>query len=126
MMRFLQSIATMPLSAEKETIHEADRLHLARAERILIDTLTTKFMGIEPLGKLVHMSPSKLKTLFKKEYGKSVFQYYQDKQMDLALKLLKNTGTSVKGVSITLGYDSPSYFTTVFKKYHSFLPSDVL
>jgi AraC-like DNA-binding protein len=115
----------MHLSTEVETINEADRRHLAKAERMLIDSLTTKFMGIGVLTEAAHMSPTKLKTLFKKEYGKSLLQYYQEKQMELALKLLKKEGASVKQVSLSLGYDNPSYFTATFKKHHNILPSDV-
>ena len=126
MMRFLQSIAAMNLSTEKELVNEADRRHLATVERIMIDSLTTKFEGIDMLAKSVHMSATKLKTLFKKEYGKSIFQYYQEKQMQLALELLKNPSNSVKEVSFTLGYDNPSNFTTAFKKYHNYPPSHVV
>ena len=126
MMRFLQSIASLHLSIENEIIHETDRRHLATAERLLIDSLTTKFKGIDVFARAAHMSTSKLKTLFKKEYGKSIGQYHQEKQMELALKLLKHEGATVKAVSITLGYNSQSHFTTAFKKYHNFLPSDVL
>ena len=125
-MRFLQSIAKQHYRIGKETLKEADRRHLAKAERIIIESLTNKFMGVDLLAREVHMSPSKLKTLFKKEYGKSIGQYYQEKQMELALKLLKNRGTSVKEVSITLGFSNQNYFTIVFKKHHKFLPSDVL
>lgn len=124
-MRFIQSVAAMHLITEVETINEVDRRHLAKAERILIDALTTKFVGIDILTEAAHMSATKLKTLFKKEYGKSLFQYYQEKQMELALILLKDAGSSVKNVSISLGYHNPSYFTSTFKKHHNILPSDV-
>ncbi len=125
MLRFLQSIAALHLNTEKETLNELDRRHLATAERMLINSLTTRFMGISTLAKSAHMSPTKLKTLFKREYGKSILQYYQEKQMELALQLLKHPGASVKDVSHTLGFENPSYFTSTFKKHHQFLPSEV-
>ena len=125
MIRFLQSIAILPLSTEKETVNEADRRHLATAEKMLTDSLTTRFMGIDVLAKAVHMSPTKLKTVFKREYGKTILQYYQEKQMELALKLLKKPSASVKDVSHSLGYDNPNYFSSTFKKYYNYLPSEV-
>ena len=125
MMRFLESIASMNLSTEKEDINNTDRSHLATAERLLVNSLNTGFPGIKELAKAVHMSPTKLKTLFKKVYGKSIFEYYQEKQMQLALNLLKRANMSVKEVSHTMGYNNHSNFTTAFKKYYNYLPSEV-
>lgn len=124
MTRFFQSIASMPIAADEGGINETDRRHLAIAERKLLDALTTSFPGIEALANHAHMSPTKLKILFRKVYGNSVFQYYQEKQMLLAIELLKNN-SSIKDVSQTLGYDNPSNFTVAFKKYHQFLPSEI-
>lgn len=124
MTRFFQSIAKMPVAAVEDSVSETDRRHLAIIERALLDSLTGAFPGVENLAKQANMSASKLKVLFKKVYGNSVFKYYQEKQMILALELLKNR-TTIKEVSQTLGYDNPSNFTLAFKKHHQFLPSEV-
>lgn len=126
MMRFFKSIADMPTNDENNTIKEVDRQQLANVEGMLVATLCTQFQGIDVIAKSVHMSPTKLKTLFKVIYGKSLLQYYQEKQMLMAMELLKNKGTSVKGVALSLGYDNTSNFTLAFKKYHQFLPSDIM
>lgn len=124
MTKFFQSIANMPVSLAEDGINEADRRHLAMVERIILDSLTSSFPGIDFLAEEASMSASKLKGLFKKVYGNSIFQYYQEKQMMLAFELLKGN-SSVKEVSQTLGYDNPSNFTLAFKKHHKFLPSEV-
>lgn len=124
MTRFFQSIASMQVAAVEDSVSETDRRHLAIVENAILDSLTTAFPGLENLAAQASMSASKLKVLFKKVYGNSVFQYYQEKQMILALELLKKN-SSIKEVSQTLGYDNPSNFTLAFKKYHQFLPSVV-
>jgi AraC-like DNA-binding protein len=124
MTRFFQSIANMPVAAVEDNVSETDRRHLAIVERAILDALTTTFPGLENLATTANMSASKLKVLFKKVYGNSLFKYYQEKQMILALELLKESN-SIKEVSQTLGYDNPSNFTFAFKKYYQFLPSEV-
>lgn len=104
-------------------VPENEKSHLANAEKIILESLTAEFPGIENIAQKVNMSPTKLKALFKEVYGKSMFQYYQEKQMELALELLETRSKSVKEISEILGYDNPSNFTNAFKKVHNFLPS---
>lgn len=125
MLVFLGSASSIQLNVATQ-IKEVDRRQLSIAEKIIIETLTATFPGIDAIAQQVHMSPTKLKTLFKIVYNKTIFQYYQEKQMLLALKLLQVEKRSVKDVAAILGYENTSNFTLAFKKYHQFLPSDVL
>lgn len=102
-----------------------EKSHLANAEKIILLSLTNEFPGIETIAQKVHMSPTKLKILFKDVYGKSMFQYYQEKQMNFAYELLQNRSKTIKEVSEVLGYDNPSNFTIAFKKVYNILPSQV-
>ncbi len=125
MLGFLESASIERLNVVTK-IKEADSRHLSTAEKIIVNNLTTVFPGIDAIAQQVHMSPTKLKTLFKTVYGKPLLQYYQEKQMLLALELLRIEKRSVKDVAAILGYNNTSNFTLAFKKYHQFLPSDVL
>lgn len=124
MLGFLSGASQIELNIVTD-IKETDRRHLSTAEKIIVNNLTTVFPGIDDIAQKVHMSPTKLKTLFKTVYGKTIFQYYQEKQMLLALELLQVQKRSVKDVAAILGYENQSNFTLAFKKYHQFLPSDV-
>jgi AraC-like DNA-binding protein len=115
-LKIAQGINTVPINEQSQ---------VANAEKIIVESLTNQFLGIELIAKKVHMSPTKLKTLFKVVFGKSMFQYYQHKQMNLAFELLQNRSKSIKEVSEILGYDNPSNFTNAFKKVYNILPSHV-
>jgi AraC-like DNA-binding protein len=91
----------------------------------LMNNLTEGFPGIELIARQVNMSESKLKTIFKGVYGQSMFQYFKEKQMILALQLLKNPEAQIKNIAASLSYESPGKFTVAFKKYHQILPSEV-
>jgi AraC-like DNA-binding protein len=105
--------------------NEADRLALVKVEKILMDNLTEGFSGIEAIAKQVNMSESKLKAIFKGVYGQSIFQYFKEKQMVLAMQLLKNPEAQIKNIAASLSYENPGKFTAAFKKYHHILPSEV-
>ena len=123
---FLKIASKKHIHETENTIKEADRRHLAKAEKILMDSLTTTFPTIDAIAQQVHLSPTKLKNSFKLVYGKPLFQYYQDKQMQLALEMLKSKQYSVKDVSNALGYENQSNFTTAFKKAYNVLPSEIV
>ncbi len=128
----LQIVSTFFSNVNKRKIldqifpqNEADRIALVKVEKILMDNLTEGFSGIESIAEQVNMSESKLKVIFKGVYGQSIFQYFKEKQMVLAMQLLKNPEAQIKNIAASLGYENPGKFTVAFKKYHYILPSEV-
>ena len=103
---------------------ELDYKKIAKSEKLIIDCLTTSFLGIETIAQQVNMSPSKLKTSFKSVYGTSMKQYHIDKKMQLALQLIQNTDLPIKNITFEVGYESASKFSATFKKYFNKLPSE--
>jgi AraC-like DNA-binding protein len=73
------------LNTETE-IHKQDLLRVLRLEEYLQENLENKFEGIELLSEKFYVSPSKLERDFMNLYGKPIFEYYQQKQMELAKK----------------------------------------
>ncbi|HEX8037697.1 MAG TPA: AraC family transcriptional regulator, partial [Chryseosolibacter sp.] len=66
---------------------------------------------------------NKLLNLFKKVFGKSIFEYIVEQRMDHARKLLREEGMPVAEVSRHLGYKNPNHFSTAFKKRVGVNPS---
>ncbi|MFT6746717.1 MAG: AraC-like DNA-binding protein [Glaciecola sp.] len=62
-------------------------------------------------------------TKFKKQEGKSIFQYFRIKQLELAKKKLETVPILVKSLADLYGCQSVSKFGTAFK--HEFTPSEV-
>lgn len=123
--RFFTNISAKHFSEPDATLRADDRQVIAVAEKILTDHLTSSFPGIEAIAAQLFISPSKLKNLFKTVYNSSLYQYYQQKQMQRAYELLKANKTSVKDVAFKLGYINHSKFSSAFKKCHGVLPSEV-
>lgn len=94
------------------------------AEKMLLEDMSN-FIGIEALAKRTGVSPSKLKTDFKKAFGKSVYKFYNEKQLTLATEYLKNPEYKIKNVALLFGYENPSKFTKAYKDLFGVLPSEV-
>jgi AraC-like DNA-binding protein len=96
-------------------------------ENMIYESLTQTFPGLEQIAEKANVSVSTLKNIFKVSYGTSVFQFYKQKQMDLAMNVIKkNPNTTVKELAYLLKYENTSKFSAAFKKHHSILPSDLL
>ena len=97
---------------------------IAKCESMIGSNLSEPFMGIDALAKKVDISPTKLKADFKSVYGTSILQHHIDKKMKLAIQLILTTEMQLQYIGSQVGYDSPSKFTTAFKKKYGKLPSD--
>jgi len=98
-----------------------DTHSLSRVEHHLCLHYKNEFPGIERLSRISAMSPTSLKTKFKKYYGETLFGYYQKNKLEHARKLLDNK-VPVKVVATEIGYSNPSHFTLAFKKEYGFSP----
>jgi AraC-like DNA-binding protein len=68
---------------------------------------------------------NKLMSLFKKMFGKSIFEYLGELRMEHARELLLDEALRVTEVARTIGYKNPNHFSAAFKKHYGISPSDV-
>jgi AraC-like DNA-binding protein len=109
------------LRREGNVMSVQDTHNLSKVEQHLCLQYKTEFPGIEKLSRISAMSPTSLKTKFKKYYGDTLFGYYQKNKLEHARKLLDNK-IPVKVVATEVGYSNPSHFTLAFKKEYGFSP----
>jgi len=106
-------------------IDYSDKFSINRVENYLANHLFDKFPGIDMLSLKFKISESRLKSEFKQFFGKPVYKYFQEKQMELAKELILENRLLIKEISYKFGYENNSKFTAAFKKYHGILPSDL-
>ncbi|HXB92483.1 MAG TPA: AraC family transcriptional regulator [Puia sp.] len=109
------------LNRDGNALSSQDTHSLSRVEQHLCLHYKTEFPGIEKLSRISAMSPTSLKTKFKRYYGDTLFGYYQKNKLEHARKLLDNK-VPVKVVATEIGYSNPSHFTLAFKKEYGFSP----
>ena len=78
---------------------------------------------IENLAKNVNLSESRFKHKFKSQIGTPPNEYILRAKLRKARILLESPDHSVSNIAYDLGFSSPSYFSTVFKKYVGKSPS---
>lgn len=120
-----KKIANIDLLQNQNSLSNFDRKYILKAEKILIENLQTNFPGIENIANEIGVSPTKLKQNFKQFFGQTLFDFYQEKQMQLAKISLLKSEIKIKELASNLGYENASKFAKTFKKIHGILPSDL-
>jgi AraC-like DNA-binding protein len=77
---------------------------------------------LRDLARLVHMSETKMKMLFRQIFGDSIYNYYQTARMEEAASLLRHSGLPVAQVGYQLGFSNMSHFSRLFAKHHGRTP----
>ncbi|MFD0712625.1 response regulator [Paenibacillus sp. GCM10027626] len=80
-------------------------------------------ISLEYVADQVYLSPSYLSHLFKKETGQSFMKYVTSYRFEKSLELLLNTNMKISDISREVGYNSHSYFCSIFKNYYGLSPA---
>ena len=83
-------------------------------ERVTLDMLSEHF----------HFGKTYLCVQFKKKTGKAILDYFLDLKITEAKRMLREGSASVQEISESLGFDSPEYFSRLFKKRVGYSPRD--
>ncbi len=98
----------------KDVEHDAEALWVSHVVFLLQQKLSEE-VNMEELAQQFPISYSKFRKTFKKITGKSPNQYHLDLRLYKAKELLANTKMSIKEVGYHTGFDSPYYFSRLFK-----------
>ena len=81
-------------------------------------------LTLEEIAASVRLDKSYLCRLFKKETGKSIFQYLNEQRMCRAAEMIEKGNTYVREVAAAVGIDDQFYFTRLFKRQFGVSPSE--
>ena len=73
-------------------------------------------MSREQISAAVYITPNYLSKLFRSETGMTLREYINNCRIQEAKRLLSHTDLSVSEIAFELGFESMSYFSTVFRK----------
>lgn len=97
---------------------------ISRATDYIMDHIR-EALTIEDLAQVAILSVSRFKQKFKTEMGTSPRSFINFHKVELAKQLLLE-GHSVTDVAMELSFSSSNYFSSVFRRYTYFSPSEYL
>lgn len=113
------------LQTEKSnTIKKIDRDKVYHVKH-LIEENVARPLTIPELAKQAGINTSKLKQLFKQEFGTTIFGYLTDLRLNQAKQLLEEGDLPIGNIAHKIGYKHAHHFTDAFKRKFGYLPSDL-
>ena len=93
----------------------SDRALAAQVRQFIEKTLGGD-LTLTNISRNVYYNPSYISRVFKRETGTNLTEYISEKRIEKAAALLSGTAKDIHDIAQECGFDSPQYFSTVFKK----------
>lgn len=121
--RYSKSLEVEP---EKITFNAMDETLLKRAVSVVEKNMDNIEFSTDEFAREMNMSRSNLHLKLKAITGESTIDFIRKIRFSEAAKLLKDGRYTVSEVSSMVGFNTPSYFATSFKKYFGYLPTEYI
>lgn len=80
-------------------------------------------ISLKDVARAANLSPGYLTTLIRRQTGRTVLEWIQERRMAEARRLLVQTDESVERIGALVGYDDPTYFVRRFRGAHRATPA---
>lgn len=115
---------SMEIAPEKISFNAMDEQILKKAISIVERNLDNSDFSTEEFAAEMNMSRSNLHIKLKALTGESALDFIRKIRFKEACRLLKDGRHSIAEISDMVGFNTPSYFATCFKKYMGCLPTE--
>ncbi len=99
---------------------------MSKVLEVIETHLSEEDFSIEQFGKEVGMSRVQLHRKLKALSGKSASRYLRSVRLNKAKKMIEEQKGNVSEVAYSVGFSSPQYFASCFKKEFGYPPSDLI
>ncbi len=90
----------------------------------LIETKYDQNLSLEEICREIAVSKNYFSYLFKRETGMNLWNYLTTVRLQHAKQLLEETELKSYEIAFQVGYDNPSYFSKIFRKYENMTPNE--
>lgn len=115
---------SMDIEPEKITFNVMDEDLIRKAIGIVEQNMDNAAFTTDDFAKAMNMSRSNLHLKLKAITGESALDFIHKIRFKKACELLKEGRYTISEISDKVGFNTPSYFTTCFKKYLGCLPTE--
>jgi two-component system response regulator YesN len=122
----LESIIDELLQFAKKSFNGTEKKYSPHIHNTItyIQEHLTENLSLDILAQNVHMNDTYLSRTFKKECGYSITEYITTLRVEKAKNLLADSSILTYEVSEQAGFNDPSYFSLLFKRYTGLSPKE--
>ncbi|MCU6711040.1 response regulator [Paenibacillus sp. J5C_2022] len=95
---------------------------IVQVQQMIREEYADPDLNLETLAQRVYLHPSYLSELFKETTGQRFIDYVTEVRMEEARKILRETDKKMYEIAAAVGYTSPKYFSTLFRKRFRLTP----
>lgn len=117
---------TLEINPENLAANSLDKEFLEKAKIIIEQNLDNVDFKVDDFCLLMAMSRSNLHLKMKAITGGSTIEFIKKNRFNKACQLLLEKRYSINEISSMVGFNTPSYFTTSFKKHFGMLPTEYI
>lgn len=110
---------------ETEKLNAPDRNFIERLKELMQKNLDNSNMKMDDIGAGLGISRVQLYRKVKALTGLSPIELLRQMRLQKAYTLLKTTDWTISEIAYTVGFSSPGYFTTCFKKQFGKYPTEI-
>ena len=114
-------LSAKKLKNQRESIQAQNKIN--EIKKIIKDSDFTSIPTIKEICNIVKLSNYQVQKMFKDIEKISISEYIVKQKMHYAKKLLDEGNLTILEIAYEVGYENPSKFSKVFKKYYGMLPS---
>jgi AraC-like DNA-binding protein len=111
-------------ASQQEKISKHD-IEIVQSLKEYLSKTFLEIHSLESLARHFGTNTNKLMTLFKRSFGKSIFDYLGELKMEYAHSLLLHEKKMIVEVAREVGYKNPHHFSTAFKRKFGINPSQL-
>lgn len=93
-----------------------------RVQEMIKQQFSKPELNLEQLAHAVFLHPTYLSELFKESTGQKFIDYVTKVRLEEARRILRETDMKMYEVAFAVGYTSPKYFSTLFRKVYQITP----
>ncbi len=117
---------SLEIEPHKISFNAMDEELLNKAKKIVTKNIDNIEFSADDFAQEMGMSRSNLHLKLKAITGESTIEFIRKIRFKKACELLEDGRYSVAEVSTMVGFNTPSYFATSFKKYFGYLPTEYI
>lgn len=119
-----QSKPTSATAVQVETPSASDRDLIQRLEEFVSAQMHNVDLSVDDIADAMCMSRSTLFRRVKQLYGINPNEYLRQRRLSYAADLLQQNKYTISDICLLVGFNSPSYFSSCFKKQYNVLPKN--